>query len=151
MSLPPAPVLQALKKSSASMANRSTPFVYNEWYVAAFSSEVTREFLPRILLEKRVVGKIGFFKLLLFGCGQCSEQITLAGFLEFRFSLQLKFPLQYFTKLSVTYSSKNHSLFSSVKTSVTCQYRRRDRQDSMHAASSRRRRLARRRNALSVV
>jgi len=55
MSLPPAPVLQALKKSSASMANRSTPFVYNEWYVAAFSSEVTREFLPRILLEKRVV------------------------------------------------------------------------------------------------
>jgi vanillate O-demethylase monooxygenase subunit len=47
--------LQALKKSSASMANRSTPFVYNEWYVAAFSSEVTREFLPRILLEKRVV------------------------------------------------------------------------------------------------
>ena len=55
MSLPPTPVLQALKKSSASMANRSTPFVYNEWYVAAFSSEVTREFLPRILLEKRVV------------------------------------------------------------------------------------------------
>ena len=55
MSLPSAPVLQALKKSAATMANRNTPFVYNEWYVAAFGSEVTRELLPRTLLDKRVV------------------------------------------------------------------------------------------------
>ena len=37
------------------MANRDTPFVYNEWYVAAFSSEITRALLPRRLLGKRVV------------------------------------------------------------------------------------------------
>jgi len=55
MTLPSPPVLQALKKSAASMANRNTPFVHNEWYVAAFASEVTRELLPRILLDKRVV------------------------------------------------------------------------------------------------
>jgi vanillate O-demethylase monooxygenase subunit len=55
MSIPPLPVLQALKKSSSTMANRSTPFIYNEWYVAAFSEEITRTLLPRILLDKRVV------------------------------------------------------------------------------------------------
>jgi len=55
MTLPSSPVLQALKKSASSMANRNTPFVYNEWYVAAFAQEVSREFLPRILLGKRVV------------------------------------------------------------------------------------------------
>lgn len=55
MTLPTAPVLEALKKSAATMANRNTPFVYNEWYVAAFGSEVSRELLPRILLDKRVV------------------------------------------------------------------------------------------------
>lgn len=55
MTLPSPAVLQALKKSASTMANRNTPFVYNEWYVAAFSREVGREFLPRTLLGKRVV------------------------------------------------------------------------------------------------
>jgi len=55
MSLPNTAVLHALKNAGASMANRHTPFVYNEWYVAAFATEVSRDFLPRRLLGKRVV------------------------------------------------------------------------------------------------
>lgn len=55
MALPNATVLHALKNAGASMANRDTPFVYNEWYVAAFSADVSREFLSRRLLGKRVV------------------------------------------------------------------------------------------------
>lgn len=48
-------VLQAAKKSLASMADRDTPFIYNEWYVAAFSDEIGRELLARIILGKRLV------------------------------------------------------------------------------------------------
>lgn len=55
MSLPSPAVLQAIKKSSASMANRATPFVFNEWYVAAFGHELKQEFLSRTLLGKRIV------------------------------------------------------------------------------------------------
>jgi len=55
MTLPSSAVLQALKKSASSMAIRDTPFIYNEWYVAAFAHEVGRDFLARILLGKRVV------------------------------------------------------------------------------------------------
>jgi len=58
MSLPATAVVHALKNAGASMANRDTPFVYNEWYVAAFAAELShapRDFLPRRLLGKRVV------------------------------------------------------------------------------------------------
>ncbi|WP_338759436.1 aromatic ring-hydroxylating dioxygenase subunit alpha [Massilia sp. METH4] len=47
--------LQAVQKSTASMANRSTEFIYNEWYVAAFVDELKHELLPRTLLGKRLV------------------------------------------------------------------------------------------------
>lgn len=55
MALPNASTLKALKNAGASMANRDTPFVYDEWYVAAFAADVSRELLPRRLLGKRVV------------------------------------------------------------------------------------------------
>ena len=55
MALPNASTLHALKNAGASMANRNTPFVYDEWYVAAFGADVSREFLSRRLLDKRVV------------------------------------------------------------------------------------------------
>jgi vanillate O-demethylase monooxygenase subunit len=48
-------MLKAVKKSAETMANRTTPFIFNEWYVAAFSNEINRELLPRILLDKRIV------------------------------------------------------------------------------------------------
>ncbi|MFJ3057231.1 Rieske 2Fe-2S domain-containing protein [Herbaspirillum sp. NPDC087042] len=37
------------------MANRATPFVFNEWYVAAFAAELKQALLPRTLLGKRIV------------------------------------------------------------------------------------------------
>lgn len=37
------------------MADRDTPFIFNEWYVAAFSAEVGRELLARKLLGKNVL------------------------------------------------------------------------------------------------
>lgn len=55
MSLPTPAVLQAIKKSSASMANRATRFIFNEWYVAAFGEELNSELLARTLLGKRVL------------------------------------------------------------------------------------------------
>ena len=55
MSLPSPAMLQAVKKTAASMANRSTRFIFNEWYVAAFGNEIKREFLQRTLLDKRIV------------------------------------------------------------------------------------------------
>ena len=42
MALPNASTLHALKNAGASMANRNTPFVYDEWYVAAFGADVSR-------------------------------------------------------------------------------------------------------------
>ena len=55
MTLPSEQLIASSRKSSARMADRNTPFIFNEWYVAAFSSEVSRELMPRILLGKYVV------------------------------------------------------------------------------------------------
>ncbi len=55
MTLPNAPTLAALKHAAAGMANRDTPFIFDEWYVAAFADDVSRTLLPRRLLSKRVV------------------------------------------------------------------------------------------------
>jgi phenylpropionate dioxygenase-like ring-hydroxylating dioxygenase large terminal subunit len=55
MSLPSQAMLSAVKKTAMTMANRATPFLFNEWYVAAFASEVRRTLLARELLGKRVV------------------------------------------------------------------------------------------------
>ncbi|WP_053179604.1 aromatic ring-hydroxylating dioxygenase subunit alpha [Pseudomonas kilonensis] len=55
MSLPPPNVIANSRKAMAVLAHRDTPFIFNEWYVAAFGSEVTRQLLSRTLLGKRVV------------------------------------------------------------------------------------------------
>lgn len=55
MTLPSEHLIASSRKASSLMANRETPFIFNEWYVAAFSNEVGRELTPRMLLGKRVV------------------------------------------------------------------------------------------------
>lgn len=52
----PSPALrERAQAASARMADRHTPFVFNEWYVAAFAEEIGRSLLKRTLLGKRVV------------------------------------------------------------------------------------------------
>ncbi|HHJ1300121.1 aromatic ring-hydroxylating dioxygenase subunit alpha [Pseudomonas sp. P1B16] len=55
MSLPTSNLIAHARKASEPMANRETPFIYNEWYVAAFDDEVGRHLLARRLLDRRVV------------------------------------------------------------------------------------------------
>lgn len=55
MTRPSAEVVAAAQCASAGMADRDTPFVFDEWYVAAFSEEVGRSLLARTLLGKKVV------------------------------------------------------------------------------------------------
>jgi phenylpropionate dioxygenase-like ring-hydroxylating dioxygenase large terminal subunit len=55
MTSPSASLVQSAKTAGARMADRGTPFVFNEWYAAAFSDEVSRVLLKRTLLGKRVV------------------------------------------------------------------------------------------------
>ncbi|MES2262699.1 MAG: aromatic ring-hydroxylating dioxygenase subunit alpha [Pseudomonadota bacterium] len=55
MTIPSPAMLMAVKKAAAGMANRATPFIFNEWYVAAFGNEIGREPLARTLLGKRIV------------------------------------------------------------------------------------------------
>lgn len=55
MSLPTSNLITNTRKASEPMANRDTPFIYNEWYVAAFDQEVGRHLLARRLLDRRVV------------------------------------------------------------------------------------------------
>lgn len=55
MTRPSPKMIVSTRKASSRMADRDTPFIYNEWYVGAFSSEIQRELLARTLLGKRVV------------------------------------------------------------------------------------------------
>ncbi|NBF06568.1 Rieske 2Fe-2S domain-containing protein [Pseudomonas sp. Fl5BN2] len=55
MSLPTPQLITHARKANEPMANRDTPFIYNEWYVAAFTHEVGRHLLARRLLDRRVV------------------------------------------------------------------------------------------------
>ena len=55
MSLPSHNLITNSRKAMSPLASRDTPFIFNEWYVVAFGSEVTRELLSRTLLGKRVV------------------------------------------------------------------------------------------------
>ncbi|WLH03928.1 aromatic ring-hydroxylating dioxygenase subunit alpha [Pseudomonas beijingensis] len=55
MSLPVNNIIANSRKAMSPLATRDTPFIFNEWYVAAFGNEVTRELLSRKLLGKRVV------------------------------------------------------------------------------------------------
>lgn len=55
MTRPTPKLIQAVQSASARMADRDTPFIFNAWYVAAFSEEVSQTLLKRTLLGKRVV------------------------------------------------------------------------------------------------
>jgi nitrite reductase/ring-hydroxylating ferredoxin subunit len=55
MTRPLPEIIAAAQRASREMADRDTPFVFNEWYVAAFSAEVGRELLPRKLLGRNVL------------------------------------------------------------------------------------------------
>ncbi|QTS86985.1 Rieske 2Fe-2S domain-containing protein [Ectopseudomonas khazarica] len=55
MTLPAENLILSSRKAASQMATRDTPFVFNEWYVAAFAADVGRELLPRTLLGKRIL------------------------------------------------------------------------------------------------
>ncbi len=55
MTRPTPKALIGIHKVASLMAQRDTPFIFNEWYVAAFADEVGRSLLERTLLDKRVV------------------------------------------------------------------------------------------------
>lgn len=55
MSLPNDTTLRAAQAASARMADRHTPFLFDDWYVAAFADELGRSLLKRTLLGRRVV------------------------------------------------------------------------------------------------
>jgi nitrite reductase/ring-hydroxylating ferredoxin subunit len=55
MTRPTAIALKGVHKVGELLADRSTPFVENEWYVAAFADEVAHALLARTLLDRRVV------------------------------------------------------------------------------------------------
>lgn len=55
MTLPAPSVIQATQAASAKMADRHTPFVFDDWYVAAFADEVGAQLLARTLLGRGIV------------------------------------------------------------------------------------------------
>jgi phenylpropionate dioxygenase-like ring-hydroxylating dioxygenase large terminal subunit len=55
MTLPPAEIRRRAQVAMSHMADRDTPFIFDEWYVAAFAEEIGRSLLKRTLLGKRVV------------------------------------------------------------------------------------------------
>lgn len=55
MARPAASVMLAAQNASARMADRQTPFVFDDWYVAAFADELGPQLLARTLLGRGVV------------------------------------------------------------------------------------------------
>lgn len=55
MTRPADTIVAAAQRASAGMADRNTPFIFDEWYVAAFADEVGRRLLARTLLGRKVV------------------------------------------------------------------------------------------------
>jgi vanillate O-demethylase monooxygenase subunit len=55
MTRPSTTVIAAAQNAALRMADRHTPFVMNDWYVAAFGEEIQRALLARTLLGKRLV------------------------------------------------------------------------------------------------
>ena len=55
MSLPAASVIGAAQTASARMADRNTPFIFDDWYVAAFADELGPRLLARTILGRGVV------------------------------------------------------------------------------------------------
>jgi phenylpropionate dioxygenase-like ring-hydroxylating dioxygenase large terminal subunit len=60
MTAPSTTLIRAARTAGRTMADRTTPFVFNEWYVAAFASEVGRHLLRRKILGRNIV----FFRTL---------------------------------------------------------------------------------------
>jgi vanillate O-demethylase monooxygenase subunit len=55
MTQPATSLIRASQTAASRMADRGTPFIYNEWYVAAFASEIGRTLFKRKLLGKSIV------------------------------------------------------------------------------------------------
>ncbi|WOE32570.1 MULTISPECIES: aromatic ring-hydroxylating dioxygenase subunit alpha [unclassified Acinetobacter] len=55
MTIPNKNIIETCRKASRAMANKDTPLILNEWYVAAFSQDIGRHLLARKILNKRVV------------------------------------------------------------------------------------------------
>lgn len=55
MSEKPTKIQRAAQISGRRMADHSTPFIYNMWYLAAFSTEVNRKLFSRTILGKDLV------------------------------------------------------------------------------------------------
>ena len=55
MTRPSQMVIAAAQNASLRLADRDTPFVMNDWYVAAFGDDITHQLLARTLLGKRLV------------------------------------------------------------------------------------------------
>jgi vanillate O-demethylase monooxygenase subunit len=55
MTRPPISVITAAQNASQRLADRHTPFVMNDWYVAAFGEEIKGQLLARTLLGRRLV------------------------------------------------------------------------------------------------
>lgn len=55
MTQPSQEIIRGARAAMSRLADRNTPFIFNEWYVAAFSDEVGRSLLKRTLLGKRLV------------------------------------------------------------------------------------------------
>ena len=55
MTRPLPAVIAAAQNASQRMADRHTPFVMNDWYVAAFAEEIKEQLLARTLLGRRLV------------------------------------------------------------------------------------------------
>ena len=55
MTIPTLNIIEASRKATDRMADKDTPLIYNEWYVAGFKTEIGRDLLARTFLNKRVV------------------------------------------------------------------------------------------------
>jgi vanillate O-demethylase monooxygenase subunit len=55
MTRPGATVINTVQAASARMADRNTPFVFDDWYVAAFADELGPHLLARTLLGRGIV------------------------------------------------------------------------------------------------
>ena len=55
MSLPSAGVLRAAKVANGALADRTTPFVQDEWYVAGFTEDFARSLRKRKILGRNLV------------------------------------------------------------------------------------------------
>jgi phenylpropionate dioxygenase-like ring-hydroxylating dioxygenase large terminal subunit len=55
MTVPSGDLIRAAKVAARSMADRTTPFIFDEWYVAAFSAQIGRTPLKRKILGRNIV------------------------------------------------------------------------------------------------